>query len=232
MILKENFLFPLESGVAKEVDLNDKIVATTKVTIPQDDGPIEATSTIEAVPNSELYNNHFEKVETVQVHQENGGYGNTEIRKKRQAPATPLRRSMKLKEEYAPSAPPLHEVNSNSNTKLLLNLQGRQHEFSNRTVLRNESCAHCSKRLRFGASGLKCRMCSVFVHPDCKVQLTMACVPKSQGTPNLKNGKQGFLSEYAPSINPMVPGIIVHCINEVVILITVKFTIFHVAQYS
>lgn len=198
-----------------EVDPSDKIVATTKVSIPQDDGPIEATSTIEALPNSELYNNRFEKVETVQVHQENGNYENTEIRKKRQAPATPLRRSMKLQEEYAPSAPPLYEGNSNSNAKLLLNLQGRQHEFSNRTVLRNESCAHCSKRLRFGASGLKCRMCSVFVHTDCKAQLKMACIPKSQGTPSLKNGKQGFLSEYSPTVNPMVPSIIVHCINEV-----------------
>lgn len=47
------------------------------------------------------------------------------------------------------------------------------------------------------------------------MKFEMACVPKSQGTPNLKNGKQGFISDYVPSDNPMVPGIIVHCINEV-----------------
>lgn len=52
---------------------------------------------------------------------------------------------MKMQEEYPmPSAPPLQEVTNNP--KLLLNLQGRQHEFSSRTVLRSESCAYCLKK--------------------------------------------------------------------------------------
>lgn len=62
------------------------------------------------------------------------------------AMVTPQRRSMKLQQEYPlPSAPPLQEV-TNNNPKLLLNLQGRQHEFSSRTVLRSESCAYCLKK--------------------------------------------------------------------------------------
>lgn len=39
-----------------EIGNNDKIVARTKVTVPQDDGPILAESIIEAVPdNNNMY---------------------------------------------------------------------------------------------------------------------------------------------------------------------------------
>lgn len=43
----------------------------------------------------------------------------------------------------------------------------------------------------------------------------MACVPKSQGTPGLKNGKQGYITDYVPTESPMLPALIVHCVNEV-----------------
>lgn len=110
------------------------------MTIPQDDGPIEATSTIQAVPNSALFDNKCDKVETVEPR-----YKTLDVKKtKVDAPTTPFRRSMRLQEDFTPSAPPLHEVNATP--KLLLNLQGRHHEFSNRTILRTESCASCSKR--------------------------------------------------------------------------------------
>lgn len=58
-------------------------------------------------------------------------------------------------------------------------------------------------------------MCSVYLHQDCKIQFVMACIPKSQGTPNTKHGKQCYLSEYVPVESPMLPPLIVHCINEV-----------------
>lgn len=190
-----------------DLDGSDKIVATTKVSIPQGDGPIEATSVIEAVPNS-LYN-QCDKIESAEQPYERP----SDKQKTDSPPATPYRRSMKLQKEYhAPSAPPMHEINANQ--KLLLNLQGKQHEFSSRTILRSESCTYCLKRLRFGANVLKCRNCSIHVHPDCKIQLALPCVPKSQGTP-IKNGKQGVVSDYAPIDGPMVPGLIVHCVNEV-----------------
>lgn len=49
------FQYSAENQSIIDLDGSDKIVATTKVLIPQGDGPIEATSTIEAVPNSALY---------------------------------------------------------------------------------------------------------------------------------------------------------------------------------
>lgn len=121
------------------MDGSDKIVATTKVSIPQGDGPIQATSTIEAVPNQLYPRIDVAEQPYEQVNRENA---------KKSIPdpmVTPQRRSMKMQEEYPmPSAPPLQEVTNNP--KLLLNLQGRQHEFSSRTVLRSESCAYCLKK--------------------------------------------------------------------------------------
>lgn len=125
------------------MDSSDKIVAITKVSIPQGDGPIEATSTIEAIPNSTQYNNNqFNKIETIESTYDN--YKSNDFDTKLPL-GTPYKRSTKLQEEFQPpSAPALKELNTNS--KLLLNLQGRQHEFTNRTILRNESCFHCAKK--------------------------------------------------------------------------------------
>lgn len=109
--------------------------------IPQGDGPIEATSTIEAVPSPAIYG-QFDRIDTIDP-----PYVNGKENKKmpESATTTPLRHSMRLQEEYPmPSAPTLQEVSNNP--KLLLNLQGRQHEFSSRTVLRSESCAFCLKK--------------------------------------------------------------------------------------
>lgn len=124
------------------MDGSDKIVATTKVSIPQGDGPIEATSTIQAVPNPALYT-QFDRIDHTEQ-----PYAQVEKENKKlpdSAMVTPQRHSMKLQQEYPmPSAPPMQEVTNNP--KLLLNLQGRQHEFSSRTVLRSESCAYCLKK--------------------------------------------------------------------------------------
>lgn len=206
------------------MDSSDKIVATTKVSIPQDDGPIEATSTIEAVPNSNHYNNngHFDRIDLVESTYETPNNKENEFN-------IPVERSYnrnfngnndniienKPQSKYQrPSAPPLQEVGI-TNSKLLLNLQGRQHEFNNKTVLKNENCFQCQKKLRFGSTALKCRPCGLLIHPDCKFQMKAACVPKHLATPMKKGEQKGSIADFVPVDSPMVPGLIVHCINEV-----------------
>lgn len=130
------------------MDASDKIIATTKVSIPQGDGPIEAISTIEAVPNSALYNNEFDKIDAIEtIYEKTNNYKDNEY--ETQTPmVTPYKQLTRQHTEYQPSTAPLlqnlQEIGSNS--KLLLNLQGRQHEFTSRTILRNESCFHCLKK--------------------------------------------------------------------------------------
>lgn len=126
------------------MDGSDKIVATTKVSIPQGDGPIEATSTIEAIPDSGLYT-QFNRIDAAEKPYDCVDKDENKMPTSPKASATPLRRSMKLQDEYPmPSAPPLQEVTNNP--KLLLNLQGRPHEFSSRTMLKSESCSYCLKK--------------------------------------------------------------------------------------
>lgn len=128
------------------MDSSEKIVATTKVSIPQGDGPIEATSTIEALPNT--FYNQIEKIGSAEqpykAVENNDKYSKNEKMQNDSPPITPYRRSMKLQKDYPlPSAPPLQEINTNQ--KLLFNLQGKQHEFSSRTILRTDACSHCLK---------------------------------------------------------------------------------------
>lgn len=52
------------------------------------------------------------------------------------------------------------------------------------------------------------------MHNDCRENLTVACVPQSAGTPT-KTGMMGTISDYAPKVGPMVPALIVHCVNEI-----------------
>lgn len=68
-------------------------------------------------------------------------------------------------------------------------------------------------RIRFGSVGLRCKDCTARCHIDCKNSLSMFCVPQSN-TPTAK-GFLGSLIDYAPLIPPLVPALIVHCVNEI-----------------
>ena len=68
-------------------------------------------------------------------------------------------------------------------------------------------------RIRFGAVGLRCRDCPIRCHVDCRHLLSTSCVPQS-GTPTIK-GLMGYISDHAPTVPPMIPALIVHCVNEI-----------------
>ncbi|XP_055301082.1 rac GTPase-activating protein 1-like [Sitodiplosis mosellana] len=191
-----------------ELDGPEQVIANAKITIPQDDGPILATSIIETVPNSALYDK-FRRIDSELPQEE--VKENIELSESATTTATLTsnKRSLDLQDvSPAPSAPLQEIIN---NPKFMLNLPVRQHEFNSRTILRSESCVYCLKKFRFGSSALKCRMCSIYVHADCKAQYKMACVPKNHD----KHGKIGHITDYVSNETPMIPPLIVHCINEV-----------------
>lgn len=196
-----------QGGVTSHLDVGagDKVVATTRVSIPQNDGPIEATSVIEAIPQA--------NVETTSLSSNDNGNNHQHLNN--DAMGTPSAKTHKLSSNkmFTPSAPPLHEIN-NQTPKYLINLQGKQHSFTNKTIIRSDTCTYCLKKIRFGSVALKCRNCRVSVHPDCKLFLNVACVSSTRNTPNLK-GEMGVIADYAPNDGPMVPGLIVHCVNEI-----------------
>lgn len=102
---------------------------------------------------------------------------------------------------------------SNSAEKLL----SRQHTFCPKTVIKAETCGPCGKRIKFYRTVYRCSRCNAICHPECKYQVPLPCIPvcetpKSTGT----GSRRGTLiSDHVPSTAPMVPALVVHCIQEV-----------------
>ncbi|KAH7950449.1 hypothetical protein HPB49_024136 [Dermacentor silvarum] len=102
---------------------------------------------------------------------------------------------------------------SNSAEKLL----SRQHTFCPKTVIKAESCGPCGKRIKFYRTVYRCSRCNAICHPECKYQVPLPCIPvcetpKSTGT-GCRRGT--LISDHVPSTAPMVPALVVHCIQEV-----------------
>ncbi|KFO72685.1 rac GTPase-activating protein 1 [Cuculus canorus] len=89
----------------------------------------------------------------------------------------------------------------------------RLHDFVSKTVIKPESCVPCGKRVKFGKISLKCRDCRVVTHPECRERCPLPCIPTLTGTP-VRVG-EGTLMDFVPSTPPMIPSIIVHCVNEI-----------------
>ncbi|XP_005187443.1 rac GTPase-activating protein 1-like isoform X1 [Musca domestica] len=172
------------------VNGSERICATTKVSIPQDgSGAIRAESTIETVP--------------VIVHKEDSPV--EEIQS-----STPCRSPLKQHN--------FHGVVNSADSPMAQNIKStgtlkRSHNFVSKTFIRGETCVHCSRKIRFGSVGLRCRDCPIRCHTDCRPSVTVSCVP-STGTPTIK-GLMGHIADYAPSVAPFVPALIVHCVNEI-----------------
>lgn len=126
----------LDNKKTLDIGPNDKIVASTRVSIPQGNGPITAESVIEAIPSNE---------------QENI------VSNKPIIPYPTLKQS-KSKNTFSPSAPSLKEIFFNSDMNMVGNtttsaatsaagpLTNRKHVFSSRTFLKPDVCFGCQKK--------------------------------------------------------------------------------------
>ncbi|CAH1130082.1 unnamed protein product [Ceutorhynchus assimilis] len=175
-----------------EIGLTDTVRATTTVTVNKK-GPITATSIIESIPKSD---NGFVSDEARPSTDD--GIGST-------APSGPPPNL--VFESWAKNGTPGKNMRNSNKPEY------RQHNFQPRNVVLPDSCVCCEKRIRFGKSSLKCKECRSICHYECKDLLPLPCVPVGN-TPNHKN-ILGVISDYTPTIPPMVPALIVHCTNEI-----------------
>ncbi|XP_025988190.1 rac GTPase-activating protein 1 [Solenopsis invicta] len=202
----------------KTVELNssDRIVATTTVVMPKD-GTITASSTIEAIPGDE------NKDPQISLHNSRKRRKSSSEHKKSKlshvdANEVPI--------DIAPSAPKAEILTSTSDSEDVFkpspNIGGytmntkmfRSHHFvAKTTVLKQEKCTACEKKIRFGKIVQKCRDCRATAHIECKDLVPLPCVPMGN-TPTLR-GMPGTIADYTPITPPMVPSIVVHCINEI-----------------
>uniref|UniRef100_A0A1A9WWH2 Rho-GAP domain-containing protein n=1 Tax=Glossina brevipalpis TaxID=37001 RepID=A0A1A9WWH2_9MUSC len=187
-----------QEPVANILRDTERFCATTKVTIPQDgQGAIRAESTIETVP--------------VQVHQADV-LGDIE-RADDEAPICASQKSV-FRQATAPPTTPVTISTNSPMTRQQLSSTGtlkRAHNFARKTFIKPETCVNCQKKIRFNMVGFRCRDCPVRCHIDCRSNITVYCVP---GTPTNK-GLMGYLADYAPTVSPMIPALIVHCVNEI-----------------
>ncbi|XP_077504222.1 rac GTPase-activating protein 1-like isoform X5 [Amblyomma americanum] len=95
-------------------------------------------------------------------------------------------------------------------------LMSREHTFCPKTVIKSETCGPCGKRIKFYRTAYKCNRCRSVCHPECRDKVPLPCFPTSQ-TPTQGGtaGCRGSLSDYVPSTPPMVPALVIHCIQEV-----------------
>ncbi|KAA0707286.1 Rac GTPase-activating protein 1 [Triplophysa tibetana] len=166
---------------------NESLVAKTTVTVPSDGGPIEAVTTVEAVPYwtrsrrktaaMEWDTADTDSVQSMDVFKQPSGQHKAE-------PSTPQ---------------------GNGGMRL--------HEFVSKTVIKPESCVPCGKRIKFGKISLKCRDCRVVAHPECRERCPLPCIPNMAGTP--VKSEEGTLANFVSNTSPMIPSLVVHCVNEI-----------------
>jgi len=109
---------------------------------------------------------------------------------------------------YTPANPVMRSVS---------NAMNRKHQFVQKNEYKRDTCTVCGKRIKFGKVVYKCRECRAVCHPECREKVPLPCVPtgSAQRTPSKSAlGRGGQLADYVPRTSPMVPAIIVHCVNE------------------
>ncbi|XP_021146418.2 rac GTPase-activating protein 1 isoform X1 [Columba livia] len=87
-----------------------------------------------------------------------------------------------------------------------------QHQFTSKTVIRPQPCGICSSRIRFGKAAVKCRRCQLLLHPKCREQCPLSCVPRPH---HHAWPREGVLADFAPTTPPLVPTLVVQCVTEV-----------------
>ncbi|XP_030755967.1 rac GTPase-activating protein 1-like [Sitophilus oryzae] len=183
-----------KSSTSKVIEIgpSDTVRATTTVTVIKK-GPITASSTIETIPH--LNNNHI---------------------------GSPIVTPNDDVCSNNPSAPPPHlvfESWARNDTprkpprSSALKSDHRPHFLQPKTIVVPDSCVYCQKKIRFGKTALKCKECKSVCHVECRDNLPLPCIPVLN-TPNHKH-ILGIISDYTPTTPPMVPALIMHCINEI-----------------
>ncbi|XP_041978774.1 rac GTPase-activating protein 1 [Aricia agestis] len=146
--------------------------------------------------------------------------------------ATRLSARLVPKQDPVPSAPPATESDSATDpyvartpqrtpsvqrTPSALSAMGsprvrqRQHNFVVKNFYKRETCGPCGKTIKFAKAGVRCEQCRAQAHPECRALLPLPCVPPGRAHQH----QEGSIADFAPSTPPMIPALLVHCINEV-----------------
>ncbi|XP_029460867.1 rac GTPase-activating protein 1-like isoform X2 [Rhinatrema bivittatum] len=175
--------------------INEPVVTQSIKMIPDSGGPIQAASTIEALPRRRSHRSRLSLLT-----------GQTAVWSSSDESETlPQISELEPESEQQPEPAPQTQMPSAVSQEQ----ETAQHNFMSKTVIRVETCAVCGKRSRFGKVSLKCKECRLVVHPECRAHLSGACVPRTPGPVT------GLLADFAPSTAPWIPHLVLQCIREI-----------------
>ncbi|XP_056007736.1 rac GTPase-activating protein 1-like isoform X2 [Ostrea edulis] len=206
--MEEEFPKKRRSGDEKD----NSIITTTTVTIGADGAPVAAETEVKTV---KTLNKSFSEPALDKHVAAPDRDADSEPESEDSYYATPRnnnnkrRKSRGILKTTPLEAPILRKANSAGRG---LN---RVHVFMSKTIIKPESCVPCGKRIKFGKLAMKCKDCRSTCHPDCKDKLPLPCIPLAPGTPSGNKAIGGIIGDFAPIERPMIPALVVHCVNEV-----------------
>jgi len=127
----------------------------------------------------------------------------------------------------APTAPPLEAANcwedahrtsrspiKTPSVQRSNSINSRRHLFEQKTAKTGDKCGPCGKRIGFRGTVFKCVDCRAVAHAGCRENVPMPCI--GLGSAKHTPGKSNVygLTDYTPHQPPLVPALIVHCVNE------------------
>lgn len=133
------------------------------------------------------------------------------------------KKSMNPVVTFTPTAPHAESVESlpndisenepqlNFRTPIIERINARTHNFVAHNTIMRQTCQYCAKKSGFNRTMYKCKGCNAVAHSECLDKVPLPCLP--MGTP--KKGAMNTISAYAPLIPPMIPAIVIHCVNEI-----------------
>jgi len=113
-------------------------------------------------------------------------------------------------EVFTPKTPSVQRSHSNAG------INARRHIFEPKKVFKNELCGPCGMKLKWGKTAYKCLDCRASAHAECKEKVPLPCV--GVGMVKTTPGRAAVahvLADFTPAQAPMVPALVVHCVNEI-----------------